>query len=125
MAAAALAHLLSALGYPALIAAIARPLGVGAGYAGFVIIVNWASLFLNVGLAAASLLTFGGQVGFNLFSLIWLALLGVSLFITWRAAHETLSPEVPVALLMVVLSVGVDVLADQISTFAVGALAPG
>jgi hypothetical protein len=122
---AGLSHVLNALAFPAVIAAITRPLGIGAGYAGFIIIFNWASLFLNICAAAASLLTFGGQPGYALFTFVWFVLFGISLFITWRAARETLSPEIPIALLMVVLSVGVGVFADQVSGFVFGVSMPG
>jgi hypothetical protein len=117
---AVLSHLLNAVAYPALIAAFARPLKIGHGYAGFVIIVNWASLFVSILTAAASPLTLAGPTGAGLFTFVWLAMFGISLFVTWRAARETLSEDIPVALLMVVLSVGVGVVADQVSGFVLG-----
>ena len=111
---------INAIAFPALIAAIARPLKIGEGYAGFIIIVNWASLFMNICAAAAAALTLTGDGGQQIFVFVWLALFGLSLFVTWRAARETLSPEVPIALLMVVLSVGLGVVTDQLAGFAFG-----
>ena len=120
MWAAGLSDVLNTLAFPILIAAFARPLGIGEGYAGFIIIVNWASLFVNICTAAAAVLTLGGETGHDLFTFVWLILFGGALFITWRAARETLSPEIPIALLMVVLSVGVGVLIDQVTGYAFG-----
>jgi hypothetical protein len=122
---AAASHIASALAFPALVAAIARPLKVGEGYAGFIIIYNWASLFVNVLTAAVSLLILTGDLGYDVFTTIWLLLFGVSLFVVWRAACETLSPDIPIALLMVVLSVAVGVLTDQVASFAFGVPLPG
>ena len=122
---AGLSHTLNALAYPLLIGVLARPLGIGAGYAGFIIIVNWASLFLDVCAGAASLMMFGGRAGSGLFTFVWLILFAASLFITWRAARETLSPEVPIALLMVVLSVAVGALLAQGVGLLLGVAPPG
>jgi hypothetical protein len=117
--AAAFSHVLSALAYPVLIAAIARPLGFGQGYAGFIVVVNWASLYLNAAAAAAGALTLLGANGYTLFTLTWFLIFCASLFVTWRAAREILSEDVGPAVLMVVLSVavtyGVDQLADWLS----------
>jgi hypothetical protein len=125
MWAAVASHVLNAVAFPAVIAAIAKPLRIGPGYAGFIIIVNWASLFLNIGTAAAAVLMLAGDTGQGLFTFFWLGLFGVSLFVTWRASRETLSEEIPIALLMVVLSVAVGVLADQVAGFAFAVSAAG
>jgi len=112
---AGMSHVLNAVAYPVVVGLLARPFALGAGYAGFIVIVNWASLFLNMGTAAAALLVRLGENGLAAFSYAWLCLFGMSLFITWRAARETLSSEIPPALLMVVLSVAVGVASDQVS----------
>jgi hypothetical protein len=125
MWAAVLSHVANAIAYPALIAAVARPLKIGAGYAGFVIIINWASLFISIATAAMSALALAGPTGAGLFTFAWLAMFGVMLFVIWRAARETLSEEVPIALLMVVLSVGVGVVIDQLAGLAFGVSTPG
>ena len=117
----AVSHLFYTLAYPVLLGAMARPLGIGAGYAGFVIVVNWSSLFLNIALAGASALALFGMPGFSAFSLLAIGLFGLSIFVIWRAAREILSPEIPVALLMVVLSVGMIALSDQVAAWIVGA----
>jgi len=116
--AAAVSHGVNALAFPAVVGLLARPFGFGGGYAGFIVIVNWASLFLNMGAAAASALIPLGDTGYRLFTVLWLWLFAASLFITWRAARETLSSEIAPALLMVVLSVGIGVLSDQLSGWA-------
>ena len=115
-----LSYVMNALAFPALIAALARPLKIGEGYAGFIIIVNWATLFLNACTAGVSLLILGGETGRGIFTVVWLVLFGLSLFIVWRASRETLSTEIPIALLMVVLSVGVGALTDQVFSSAFG-----
>jgi hypothetical protein len=120
-----IAHVAAAVAFPALIAAIVRPLKIEAGYAGFIIIVNWASLFLNAAAGAASLLILTGETGEGLFLALSLMLFGVSLFVTWRASRETLSPEIPIALLMVVLSVATEELVNQVIRFAFGVPAFG
>lgn len=122
VAAIALSHLIATLGYPALVAAFARPLGVSAGYAGFIIVANWSTLFLNIALAATAFLTLGGDFGYALFSLCWLVIFAFSMFVVWRAARETLSTEVAPAVLMVVLMVAVSVAADQVGAWIVKAL---
>jgi hypothetical protein len=117
--AAAVSHVVSALAYPVLIALIARPLGLGQGYAGFIVVVNWSSLYLNAAAAAAGALTLFGANGYTLFTLTWFLIFCASLFVIWRAAREILSDDIGPAVLMVVLSVavtfGVDQLADWLS----------
>ena len=51
--AAAVSQALNALAFPVIVGALARPLGFAEGYAGFVVVVNWTSLFLNMAAAAA------------------------------------------------------------------------
>jgi hypothetical protein len=111
--AAGLSDVLDALAYPLVVAAFARPLGIGAGFSAFVVVINWASLFLNPLLALFSFALLFGRVGSAVFGTATLVLFALSIFVTWRAARETLSPELAPALLMVVLSVGVGVLCDQ------------
>jgi hypothetical protein len=118
--AAGISHLGGAVLFPLVVALLARPFGFGGGYAGFIIVVNWASLFLNMAAAAASALNLAGAGGYALFGLVWLALFAVSLFVTWRAARETLSSEIPPALLMVVLSVAVGVATERAAEWAFG-----
>lgn len=119
---AAIAHLLYSLGYPVLIGALARPLQIGEGYAGFVIVANWSSLFFNVALAGASSLALFGEPGFAAFGLLAVGLFGLSIFVIWRAAREVLSHEIAVALLAVVLSVGMVALSNQVASLLVGGL---
>lgn len=114
LAALSLAHLLNTFGYPALIAVFARPLGFSAGYAPFVILVNWACLFFNMALCAIAPLTLLGQRGFDIMGMIWMVLFGMRVFITWRSARNTLSADFAPAMLMIVLLVATDLMGDRI-----------
>jgi hypothetical protein len=117
--AAATSHIGGAILFPLVVAGIARPLGFAGGYAGFIIVVNWASLFINMAAAAASILNLAPG-GYPFFMVVWIALVAVSLFVTWRAARETLSADIPPALLMVVLSVAIGVVSERASEWAFG-----
>ena len=115
--AAALTHVFTALGFPLLVAAFARPFGFTVGYAGFIVLVNWANLFINLALCAVSPLTLLGKAGFGLFSFFWMVLSLLQIFMIWRSARMTLSTELPPALLMVVLWVAIGVVSDQAAVF--------
>ena len=113
---AGLSQLLDTIAYPLVVAAFARPLKIGGGFTAFIVVVNWASLFLNAILALSALAGFSGPRGYGVFSTAAVALFALSVFITWRAARETLTQELAPCLLMVVLSVAVGVACDQAST---------
>jgi hypothetical protein len=113
--AAAIGHALNTAAFPILVALVARPFGLASGFAAFIVLVNWAGLFVNIALTAISPLTLLGDTGFDILGFAWLILFGLSIFLTWRAARETLSTEVAPALLMVVLSVAVGVAAAQLA----------
>ncbi|WP_174301474.1 hypothetical protein [Caulobacter sp. S45] len=109
---ASLAHVLDAFGFPLLLAIISGPMRFKAGYTAFVIVNNWAALYLNVALLAASLLALLGPSGEQAFSLCSLLLLCLSVLITWRIARETLSRELAPVVLVVVLSLAWGAFAD-------------
>jgi hypothetical protein len=111
---AGIGHVFNAVAFPALVAAFARPFGFTSGYAAFIILVNWAALFINVALCLCAPLTLLGRGGFEAFGFLWMMLFLVSIYLIWRAARETLSTEFTPALLMVVLSVAVGVASDQV-----------
>ncbi len=111
----ALAHLVDMIAFPLLIAVLARPLRIGGGYPAFVIVINWASLFLNLVFAGAALLALGGAQGVEMFRFVYLILLCFSVFFVWRSGRLTLSREVAPVLLVVVLSVAVSAGADQVA----------
>ncbi len=117
---AGLAHLVDAFGFPLLLAAIARPMRFKAGFAAFVIINNWAALYLNIFLAASALLTLLGPDGEQAFSWATLALLVLSVALVWRVALETLSRELAPIALVVVLSIGWGALVDQGARWVLG-----
>ena len=62
---------------------------------------------------------------YEVFGFVWLVLFGASLFVVWRAARETLSPDIGPALMVVVLWVGLGVLTDQLGALLTGAKPPG
>ena len=109
---AALAHLLDTFGFPLLLAAIASPMRFKAGFAAFVTVSNWAALYLNIVLAAASLFALLGSSGEQAFSWCSLLLLCLSVLIVWRTARETLSHELAPIVLVVVLSLAWGAFAD-------------
>ena len=110
---AGLAHLIDALGFPLLLAFIAGPLRAKEGYAAFVIVNNWAALYLNVVLLACSPLTLLGADGVAAFSWASLLLLCLSVALTWRIARETLTHELAPIVLVVVLAVASGAMADE------------
>jgi hypothetical protein len=116
---AALGMLIDGLGYPLLMAVVARAFGLGAGFGAFIVVNNWAQLFLNLLLAVAAVLALLGPHGYALFKVLWIVLLMLSLFITWRAARQTLSSEIAPAVLALVLSVAVSAVADQLAVMLV------
>ncbi len=111
-------HLLDAFGYLLIIAIVARPLGIGAGFSAFATVVNWASLYLNAALAVGSLMLMAGEDGLETFSLYYFLLICVSVFLVWRAARETLTREFAPVLLVVVLSVAWSTAVDQVVGWA-------
>lgn len=116
-----LAHLINVLGFPALVAVFARPLGFSGGYPAFVILNNWACLFFNMAMCAIAPLTLLGQRGFDIMGMVWMVLFALRVFITWRAARTTLGTDFAPALLMIVLLVTVDLGADKIGSVLLGA----
>lgn len=121
--AAGLSQVLNAVAFPIVVGLLARPLGIGAGYGAFIVVVNWASMFVSIALTAATVLLLFGT--FDLFGFVWLILFGASLFVVWRASRETLSPDIGPALMMAVLWVGVNVLTDRLAQIVFGLPVPG
>jgi len=119
---AGLAHVMDAAAFPALIFLLARPLQIAKGYGAFIVVTNWASLFLNAILAAASLLAFAGAGGLEAFRLITLVVLCAWIFFTWRASRLLLTKEIAPVLLIVVLSIGLDALSDAAADWLVKVL---
>jgi hypothetical protein len=121
----ALAHVVDMTAFPLLIALLAKPLRIGGGYPAFVIVTNWASLFLNLVFAGAALLALGGAQGVELFRLVYLVLLCFSVFLVWRFGRAVLSREVAPVLLVVVLSVAVSAGADQVAGWVLSLASSG
>ena len=87
------------------------------GALGFVILNNWA--YLVFAIAAGVLCTMAHFVdpGLKAFRLFWFAIVvPVEIFFVWRAARAALGADVSAAVLLVVLNIGIDVAADQLST---------
>jgi hypothetical protein len=119
---AGIAHCLDAAAFPALIFLLSRPLQITKGYGAFIVVTNWASLFLNVILTLASLFAFAGSDGLEAFQVIGWVVLGVWVFFVWRSARLLLTKEIAPALLIVVLSVGVAALAEAAADGLIRAL---
>jgi hypothetical protein len=111
--------LVDGFGYPLIMAFAARAFGFGAGFGAFVVVINWTQLFMNLLLAGAAVLALLGPNGYAAFKLVWLVLLLAGLFITWRAARQTLSPDIAPAVLALVLSVAVSAAAAQLAVMLV------
>jgi hypothetical protein len=109
---AGIAHILDAAAFPALIYLLSRPLRIAKGYGAFIVVTNWASLFLNAILTLASLFAFAGADGLWAFQGIGWFVLCIWIFFVWRAARLLLTKEIAPTLLIVVLSVGVAALAE-------------
>ncbi len=119
---AALAHVINAAGFPLIIALIARPLKIMPGYGAFIIVTNWAGLFVTGLVALASLLTLLGEEGMQAFIGASVFILCLWVFFTWRAARAALTRDIAPVLLVVVLAVAVDAGADKLGDLAAGAL---
>ena len=117
---AVIGQVIEVISFPLLVGAVARPFGLAAGFAAFIVLVNWTRLFLWMALTAASALTVLGDQGRGMLGFVWLVLFALQIFLTWRAARVTLSTEVAPALLMVVLYVAVGVAAAQLADMIVG-----
>jgi hypothetical protein len=120
--AAGLSQLMATVAYPAAVGFLAKPLGIGEGYGAFIVVVNWASFFVNIAVTAATVLLLMGT--FDLFGFVWLVLFGLSLFVVWRASRETLSQEIAPSLMVVALWVGVSVATDRLGQVLLG-IQPG
>jgi hypothetical protein len=118
--AAGAAHVLDTFSYPLLIALIARPLRLGGGFPAFIVVNNWISLIFNAAMAVLAFFVLLGREGFAVFSTGFLVLFGLSIFLTWRTARETLTEELAPALLVTVLSVAVGVGCDRVGAWLVG-----
>lgn len=117
---ASVAHLFDAFAYPAVLALVARPTGIGAGYGGFVVLANWSALFCNLLQAGFALLLMGVLHQFRLFQFLYTLLSVAYIFSLWRAGRETFgrSPSGQNALgpvlMAVVLAVGVSAVAERV-----------
>jgi hypothetical protein len=112
---AAIGMVTDAIAYPLLMAVAARAFGFGAGFGAFVVVVNWSQLFVSMLLACVAPLVLLGPGGYTAFKVAWLVLSMLGLFFTWRAARQTLSPDIAPAMLALVLSVAVSIVADQVA----------
>ncbi len=112
LAATGVGYAVNAVGFPLLAALIARPVGVTQGYVALIVVLNWAGLFLTMLLAAGSLAVLVGAG--PLFGLVSLLQIALKVFVVWRAAKETLTGELGVTVLMVVLFVALDFGSDYL-----------
>lgn len=124
----AISHLFDAAVYPAVLALLARPTGIAQGYGAFVILANWAGLFMNVALAALALPLLVVGRSASLFSVLALLLSAGYIFALWRGGRETIArrgegeapaPVGPI-LMVIVLAVGVGAVSDQLGSWLSG-----
>jgi hypothetical protein len=106
-------HLCDAYGFLLVVVLAARLLNL-AGFPSFAVVMNWGTLWLNAALGLASPLLMAGADGVDTFRMIYLVLLVASVVLVWRAARETLTRELPVILLLVLLSIGWSVAVSQL-----------
>jgi len=86
------------------------------GALGFVILNNWADLVFAIAAGVLSLLAHYVDPDLKVFRLFWFAIVvPLEIFFVWRAARAALGADVSAAVLLVVLNVGIDVAADQLS----------
>lgn len=106
-------YAVSLFGFPLLLALLVARLGGGGGLGRFVVGYNWLQLWLNLAVAALAL---GLSAGLPVITLpvVGITLTGVSLFLTWRLARETLTGEFGLSLAVAMLSIAVEVGADQL-----------
>jgi len=120
--AAGVSHVTGVAAFAVLVALIARPFGLTAGYAAFMILVNWSGLFITLAACAAAALTLFGATGLGLFGFAWILLFLIQFYIIWRAARETLSADYGPAVLMVVLSVAIGAASNAAGNLAAALL---
>lgn len=94
--------LLLAVAFPLLALALVRWLGGGPGYGALIVTMNWASFWVNLVIAVAAVAVRLG-LPLSAFSIAFVALNALLLYVTWRAARETLTGEISLSLLMTLL----------------------
>lgn len=98
--------------FPLFLALIARPLGIGRGFVGFIIVRNWAAVIL-AGLSAVSVLPYlAGILGLDFTLILNVLVLGISLQFTYRIARVTLGVPIMMAIGLVVLDFLITLLID-------------
>lgn len=113
--AAASGFLLYTVAYPALLALLVGMFGGKAGYAAFVVGFNWMRFWLNLSFAALGLAA-GLGLPAAVVATVWIVLAGVSLFLTWRLARETLTGEIGFSLAVVMLAPAAQTASDALAS---------
>ncbi len=105
--ASALGFALYTLLYPSAVGVLAHRLGGAAGFPAFVIALNWMRFWLHVAMAALGLAAMAGLPG-PVVASVWIPLAGLSLYLIWRLARETLTGEFGFSLLVVLLALAAE-----------------
>ena len=86
------------------------------GALAFVILNNWADLVFAIAAGILCVMAHFADPSLKFFRLFWFAIVvPLEIYFVWRAARSALGADVSAAVLLVVLNVGIDVAADQIS----------
>ena len=86
------------------------------GALGFVILNNWADLVFAIAAGVLCGMAHFVDPSLKAFRLFWFAIVvPLEIFCVWRAARAALGADISAAVLLVVLNVGIDVAADQLS----------
>lgn len=86
------------------------------GALAFVILNNWGDLIFAIAAGVLCTLAHFVDPGLKVFRLFWFVIVvPLEIFFVWRAARAALAADVSAAVLLVVLNIGIDVAADQLS----------
>ena len=94
--------LLDWFAFPVVLALLAKPLGIGRHYVGFVVVRNWSELLAALPLLAAALLYGLDLVGLDGFTFVSLIATGVALYLRFRVARVALEANISFAIGIVV-----------------------
>jgi len=87
------------------------------GALGFVILNNWADLIFAIAAGVLCAIAHFVDPGLKMFRVFWFAIVvPLEIYFIWRTARAALAADVSAAVLLVVLNIGIDVAADQLST---------
>lgn len=87
------------------------------GALGFIILNNWADLIFALVACVLCATAYFVDPGLKVFRLFWFTIVvPLEIYFVWRTARAALGADVSASVLLVVLNIGIDVAADQLST---------